>query len=99
MINSQSFQVSAQILVPGFLLLTQGAKFSSGIKGWDSFDVNGVCFYEVVPRPKTTFACSGFSDQTHLPAPNMTEGLLVLVQLVMAAITTEPWVSSKSEPL
>ena len=28
---------------------------------------------------------------TNLPAPNMTEGLLVLVQLVIAAITTEPW--------
>jgi len=28
---------------------------------------------------------------THsLPAPNITEGLLVLVQLVMADITTEP---------
>ena len=28
--------------------------------------------------------------QMHLPAPNITDGLLVFVQLVMAAITTEP---------
>lgn len=28
--------------------------------------------------------------QINLPAPNITEGLLVFVQLVMAAITTEP---------
>lgn len=28
----------------------------------------------------------------------MTEGLLVLVQLVMAAITTEPWPSTYSAP-
>lgn len=38
------------------------------------------------------------TEQMYLPAPNMTEGLLVLVQLVMAAITTEPWASSKSQP-
>lgn len=30
------------------------------------------------------------TEQMYLPAPNITEGLLVLVQLVMAAITTEP---------
>ena len=28
--------------------------------------------------------------QMYLPAPNITDGLLVFVQLVMAAITTEP---------
>src|ERR1700722_6035870 len=30
------------------------------------------------------------------PAPSMTLGLLVLVQLVMAAISTVPWPSSRS---
>lgn len=34
----------------------------------------------------------------HPPAPNMTDGLLVLVQLVMAAITTEPWLRVYSLP-
>lgn len=38
------------------------------------------------------------TEQIYLPAPSITEGLLVLVQLVMAAITTEPWDSSKSQP-
>ena len=32
------------------------------------------------------------------PAPTITDGLEVLVQLVMAEITTEPWVSSKESP-
>lgn len=32
----------------------------------------------------------GGQNQTHSPAPNITDGLLVLVQLVMAAMTTEP---------
>lgn len=32
-------------------------------------------------------------------AANITPGLDVLVQEVMAAITTEPWVSSNSYPL
>lgn len=35
------------------------------------------------PRPRGGF-------QMHAPAPNITDGLLVFVQLVMAAITTEP---------
>ena len=33
-----------------------------------------------------------------LPAPSITEGLLVLVQLVMAAMMTAPWLSEYSEP-
>ncbi|TNN46642.1 hypothetical protein EYF80_043175 [Liparis tanakae] len=33
------------------------------------------------------------------PAPSMTDGLLVLVQLVMAAMTTEPWLREYSSPL
>ena len=32
------------------------------------------------------------------PAPTITEGLEVLVQLVIAAITTSPWSSSKVSP-
>lgn len=30
-------------------------------------------------------------SEGYVPAPSITEGLLVLVQLVMAAMTTEPW--------
>ena len=32
------------------------------------------------------------------PAPTITDGLEVLVQLVIAAITTRPWSSSKVSP-
>ena len=32
------------------------------------------------------------------PAPSMTDGLLVLVQLVIAAMTTAPWLSWNSTP-
>lgn len=38
-------------------------------------------------------------SSAHPPAPSMTDGLLVLVQLVMAAMTTEPWLNVYSFPL
>ncbi len=36
--------------------------------------------------------------RARMPAPIMTDGLEVLVQLVIAAITTWPWSSSKLSP-
>jgi len=38
-------------------------------------------------------------NKVSTPAPSMTDGLLVLVQLVMAAMTTEPWLNVNSLPL
>ena len=45
-----------------------------------------------------TFSPFWTALRARIPAPSMTDGLEVLVQLVIAAMTTWPWSSSTSAP-
>lgn len=53
------------------------------------FVLDATCWLGIFWANQCLHLQSGW-NQTHSPAPNITDGLLVFVQLVMAAITTEP---------